>query len=168
MEGYSGADSTEAGRCWIFGSASPLDGSELAPILSIFMNDWQSHGAAVSGGWKVLHGHFLVVLETPEGAQASGCSIDSMKGEIRKLEHRLGANLQDSGRIFYRDEAGAVQAVSRAQFKSLAAEGRIHLNTEVFDTTLTNASDLRPGMFNKPLGDSWHFRLVESVLPRAA
>jgi hypothetical protein len=157
--------SHDSGRCWVFGSAAPLEGeTELSRGLSAFMSEWQSHGAAVSGGWKVLHGHFLVVSQSPEGADASGCSIDSMKGEIKRLEARLGTALLDSARVFYRDRAGAVQAVTRAGFKSLAASGDIGLDTEVFDTTITNPSDLRPGVFNKPLRDSWHLALVKSAL----
>lgn len=153
------------GRCWVFGSAAPLDGeTEVARSLSAFMDAWQSHGAAVSGGWRILHGHFLVVLQTPEGADVSGCSIDSMKGEIKGLEKKLGASLLDAGRIFYRDASGRVRAVSRAEFKALAASGAVGPDTEVFDTTITDPSGLAPGVFNKPLRDSWHLKLVQSVL----
>jgi hypothetical protein len=155
-----------AGRCWIFGSAAPLDGEGgLAGSLSSFMTRWQSHGAAVTGGWRVLHGHFLVVLQSPEGADPSGCSIDSMKGEIQGLEKMLGVSLLDSGRIFFRDGAGNVQAVTRAQFKSLAASGAVGYDTEVFDTTITDPAVL--GSFSRPLRDSWHLQLVRSVLAPA-
>ncbi|MDB5049354.1 MAG: hypothetical protein JWO30_2425 [Fibrobacteres bacterium] len=145
-------------RCWVFGSSRPL--SEEDPVLvdrlTRFFTQWNSHGAPVSGRWRILEGRFLVVLREPEGAEVSGCSIDSMVGEVKLLEKELGTRLLDSSRIFYRTAEGAVEAVNRLEFKALAAEGRISPETEVFDTTLTRIADLAPGVFSKPLKDSWH------------
>ncbi len=153
-------------RCWVFGSSKPLseDQPGLRERLDRFFSQWQSHGEAVSGRWRILDGRFLVVLREPEGAEVSGCSIDSMVGEVKLLERELDTRLLDSSRIFYRNAEGVVDSVNRLEFKALAAEGRIHPETEVFDTTLTNLADLRPGLFSKPLKDSWHARLFEQAV----
>ena len=113
-------------RCWVFGSSRPL--SEGDPILTQrlarFFSQWNSHGAPVSGRWRILDNRFLVVLREPEGAEVSGCSIDSMVGEVKLLEQELQTRLLDSSRIFYRTAEGAVAAVNRLEFKALAAEGK--------------------------------------------
>jgi hypothetical protein len=152
--------------CWIFGSSRPLSGvdRETMSRLSAFMDGWQAHGAPVAGLYGLVHGRFLVVVQAPDGASASGCSIDSMKSEIRSLEGLLSTTLQDGGRLYYRGADGAVESATRAEFKVLAREGRITPDTEVFDITLTRFGDLRPGLFSKPLRDSWHRTLYENAL----
>lgn len=152
--------------CWVFGSSRGLadaDG-EIHRRLSDFMARWQAHGAPVAGVYGIVHDRFLVVAQAPEGAQATGCSIDSMKGEIKALEESLATSLQDGSRIFYRGADGQVGSATRAGFKALVKEGRITPDTEVFDTTLTRFGDLRPGFFSKPLRESWHLRLYENAL----
>ncbi len=145
-------------RCWVFGSSRPLseDDPALASRLTRFFSQWNSHGVPVSGRWRILENRFLVVLREPEGAEVSGCSIDSMVGEVKLLEKELDTRLLDSSRIFYRNGDGAVESVNRLEFKALAAEGEIRPETLVFDTTLTRLCDLVPGIFSKPLKDSWH------------
>jgi hypothetical protein len=156
-------------RCWVFGSSRPLSGEDpvLRTRLDRFFSQWQSHGASVSGRWRIIENRFLVVLRDPEGAEVSGCSIDSMVGEVKVLERELETRLLDSSRIFYRNGDGAVESVNRLEFKALAAEGRINPDTEVFDTTLTNLADLKPGLFSKPMKDSWHVKLYEQAVKAA-
>jgi hypothetical protein len=115
----------------------------------------------------VLEDRFLVVQRDPEGAEVSGCSIDSMVGEVKELERELGARLLDSSRLFYRAGDGTVRSATRPEFKSLIAAGEIVSATEVFDTTVTRMADLVPGIFSKPLKDSWHARLFPQA-PAAA
>jgi hypothetical protein len=152
-------------RCWVFGSSRPLAEGDpvLEQRLTRFFSQWNSHGAPVAGRWRILENRFLVVLRDPDGAEVSGCSIDSMVGEIKALEKELDARLLDSSRIFYRGRDGLVESVNRLEFKALAAEGAITPETEVFDTTLSRLEDLVPGIFSKPLKDSWHAALYGAV-----
>ena len=153
-------------RCWVYGSSKRLPAADpiVADCLSRFMDMWQSHGMPVAGHWEVLHERFLVIVESGEGAQATGCSIDSMKAEVKRLEEILETQFLDSSRIFYRGKDGQVESVGRADFKRLAGEGLITPDTEVFDTTVLNVADLRPGVFSKPLRDSWHLQLYDRAL----
>ncbi len=158
----TGSDET---RIWIFGSSRPLDGQNpiLQERLNTFFSQWQSHGEPVSGKWRILDDAFLVVLREPDGAQVSGCSIDSMVNQIKQLESELGLSLLDSSRIFYRRD-GAIVSASRAEFKELAAAGVITPDTEVCDTTVSRLSDLKPGGFYKGVKDSWHQRLYDQAV----
>lgn len=152
--------------CWVFGSSVPLEGADgtIRSRLADFMENWRSHGAPVAGLYGIVDSRFLVIVQSPDGAAATGCSIDSMKGEIAALEGILSTRLQDGGRIYYRGEAGAVESATRAEFKALAAAGRITPDTEVFDLTVTRFGDLRPGVFSRKLRDSWHLKLYENAL----
>ena len=161
---------TDETRCWIFGSSLPLSATDarLRRRLDDFFSQWNSHGAAVVGRWRVLEDRFLVVLREPEGAEVSGCSIDSMVGQVKELERELGIRLLDSSRIFYRAQDGSVRSATRMEFKAQIAAGGIGPDTEVFDTTLTRLADLIPGAFSKPLRESWHARLYEQALSNQA
>jgi hypothetical protein len=156
-------------RCWIFGSSLPLneEDARLRQRLDGFFSQWNSHGDAVAGRWRVLEDRFLVVQRDPEGAEVSGCSIDSMVGQVKELERELGTRLLDSSRIFYRSADGSVQSATRPEFKTRIAEGGIGPDTEVFDTTLTRLADLVPGVFSKALRESWHVRLYEQAVKPA-
>jgi len=76
-------------------SSKPLSENQpaLRERLDRFFSQWQSHGEAVSGRWRILDGRFLVVLREPEGAEVSGCSIDTMVGEVKQLERELDTRL---------------------------------------------------------------------------
>jgi hypothetical protein len=141
----------EDARCWIFGSSLPLNAEDarLRRRLDDFFSQWNSHGEAVAGRWRVLEERFLIVLRDPEGAE------------------ELGTRLLDSSRIFYRAADGSVQSATRPDFKALIAAGGIGPDTEVFDTTLTRLADLVPGVFSKPLRDSWHARIYEQAVKPA-
>lgn len=162
-------DKAAGTRCWIFGSSKPLSATEplLKDRLDRFFAQWNAHGAPVAGRWRILDDRFLIVLREPEGAEVSGCSIDSMMGEVKQLEGELGVRLLDSSRIFWRTGDGSVASGTRPEFKALAAAGSIGPDTEVFDTTVTRLADLAPGTFAKPLRDSWHARLYEQAVTAA-
>jgi hypothetical protein len=152
--------------CWVFGSSRPLEDDEgtIRSRLADFMDGWQSHGAPVAGWYGILDSRFLVIVQSPDGASATGCSIDSMKGEISALEGLLSTRLQDGGRIYFRGEDGVVESATRSEFKSLAAAGRITPDTEVFDLTVTRFGDLRPGAFARKVRESWHLKLYENAI----
>lgn len=156
--------------CWVFGSSAPLPAGDAdwTARLAGFMERWQSHGAPVAGVYGIVHGRFLVIVQTPDGAAATGCSIDSMKAEIKALESLLATRLQDGGRLYFRGAGGTVDTATRPEFKALVQEGRITPDTEVFDIAVTRFGDLGPGTFNKPLKDSWHLKLYENALAQKA
>jgi hypothetical protein len=152
-------------RCWVFGSSRPLLPQEplVEKRLKPFFSQWNAHGLPVSGRWRILYDRFLVILREPEGAEVSGCSIDSMVSEIKLLETEMKTSLLDSSRIFFRNQAGLIEAVTRLEFKNLAMAGEINPETEVFDTTLTRLSDMEVGVFTKPMHASWHYRIYEQA-----
>jgi hypothetical protein len=161
--------SSDEARCWIFGSSLPLSAEDprLRGRLERFFSQWQSHGETVAGRWRVIEETFLIVQRDPEGAEVSGCSIDSMIGQVKELERELGVRLLDSSRIFFRSGEGKVRSATRPEFKALAAAGEVGPDTEVFDTTLTRLADLTPGVFSKPMRDSWHARLYEQAVKQS-
>ena len=69
-----------------------------------------------------------------------------------------------SGLIFYRDRKGVVQSVDRERFIELGVEGRIGLDTRVFDPTVTTLGEWR-ARFELNAEDSWHGKLLRKIQP---
>lgn len=163
---FSGNSRFAGSRCWVFGSSEPLPSGNAGweSRLAAFMERWQAHGAPVAGVYGTVQGRFLVIAETPDGATPAGCSIDTMKGEIIALEKLLGTRLQDGARLYFRGPEGTVETATRHEFKALVQAGGITPDTEVFDLTVTTLGDLRPGVFSKPLKESWHLKLYENAM----
>lgn len=153
-------------RVWVFTADRPLASRIAEPLLAEterFLAEWASHGRAVPGQATVLHDRFLVVAARLEGG-VSGCGIDSMVHAVEEIGAAHGIAWLDGLHVAYRDEAGAVQAVSRPAFRRLARDGAVTATTPVFVTTAETLGALRADGLERPAGEAWHgrvFRLAE-------
>ncbi len=150
-------------RTWCFGaSATPADGAldRLRSALGAFLETWTAHRADLRAGFDWLHDRFLVVAVDESAAGASGCSIDTLTAEIKRLEREAGVELLDAAPVWYREPSGSVQRVTREQFRRLAAEGSVSAATPVFDLTVQSLGDVQTGNWEVEAGRSWHARLL--------
>jgi len=150
-------------RTWCYGAsvqpteaALRLVGKELAAFLEI----WTAHGADLRAGFDWLHDRFLVIAVDESVSGASGCSIDALTSQLRRLEEESGVELLDAAPVWYRGPAGDVRHVSREEFGRLAAEGSVCGTTPVFDLTVQNLGAVRTGSWEVEAGRSWHARLL--------
>jgi hypothetical protein len=147
----------DASRVWVFGSDRPLTEAGSAALLTgvdEYLAEWKAHGAPLTVGRQLRDERFLVVAVDQSTAGASGCSIDGLFRVLQRLEAEVGASLVGGGRVFYRDNHGAVRSASREEIAQLAQSGSIMKNSVVFDTSLTDLGAFRSG-FEKPAQDSW-------------
>ena len=151
-----------AARIWIFGAERQLTPAEVATAreqLQQFVAEWVSHRRELRAAADVLHDRFLVLAVDETQAEASGCSIDGSNRFVQQLGAELGVDFLNRMRFSYRDAAGAVQTVSREEFKELYQSGTVENDTIVFDTLIKELGELRQ-IFERPLEDSWHSRMV--------
>ena len=147
----------DSARVWVFGSDKPLsdDGTKaLLEGVDLHLADWKAHGAPLTVAREWRDGRFLVVAVDQSTAGATGCSIDGLFRVLQQLEREVGASLLGGGRVFYRDDHGAVQSASRAEVSALAGSGAITKDTVVFDTSLTDLGTWR-ACFERRAKDSW-------------
>jgi len=160
-------DLPDHSRVWVFGSDRTLDANQEKTLMSIvdpFLQQWRAHGAELTVGRDWRAGRFLTIGVDQSTAGASGCSIDGLFRELKRLDSKLGASMVTSGLIFYKDANGAVQSVDREKFTELGASGQIGPQTRVFDTTVTSLAEWR-ARFEIDLKDSWHARLAKLKQP---
>jgi len=150
-------------RLWAFGVSRSLDEQERAHLLATvdgFLDQWKAHGKPLSAARGWVLDRFLFVAVDPEVTPPSGCSIDALIRSLRDLELELGIEIVGSAPVWFKDESGTIQRVSRTRFKELATLGVISKTTIVFDLSLTSLEELRSGRFEGPAVDHWHRRLL--------
>lgn len=147
-------------RMWVFAAERGLTQSEAEAVLATvdgFLGVWAAHGRPLRSARELRESQFLIVAVDEAAAGASGCSIDALVREIRGLEQQLGVSLVDHGPIVFRD-GGAIRRVARDEFADLARDGRVTLETVVFDNTIARLAALRGGGWELPASASWHGR----------
>src|SRR5438105_13971960 len=133
-------------RVWVFASDRPLAGDDARTLLDEvdrLLAQWKAHGAPLRSARQWKDDQFLAIGVDPTVEQASGCSIDGLFRGLQALERTLDTRLVAGGRVFYRDASGRPRLVSRADLPSLAASGVVGGDTQVYDTSVTDARGWR-------------------------
>lgn len=133
-------------RIWVFPAGRLLNDEEAGTLLSesdTFLEGWAAHGHPLVSGRALLEGHFLIVGVDEDAEAPSGCSIDALMNRLEILGKGLGVRLVEHAPVWYRDEGGAVRAVDRAHFRTLAQDGVVTPDTRVFDTSIFRLAALR-------------------------
>lgn len=147
----------DSSRVWVFGSDRPLDEDGTNALLKgvdAHLADWKAHGAPLTVARQWRDGRFLAVAVDQSTAGATGCSIDGLFRVLQSVQHQIGASLVGGGRVFFRDEHGAVQSAAQNELRSLSGEGSITQNSVVFDTSLTDLGTYR-ACFERPAKETW-------------
>lgn len=149
-------------RIWIYGAERALTEQETTTIkqrLQEFVAGWVSHRKELSAAADILHDRFLVIGVDESKAEASGCSIDGSVRFLQDLGAEMSIDFFNRMRFSYRDTQGNILTVSRDEFKDLYKNGTLENDTIVFDPLVKELGELRQ-IFERPLEDSWHSRMV--------
>ena len=136
---------------------SEAEVTQLLEAVDEFLAGWAAHGAPLMCGRELVDGQFLVVGVDEDVEAPSGGSIDALTNRLRSLGDRMGVKLIEHGSVWFR-AADGVRAVSRREFRELAAVGTVTPATRVFDTAITSVARLRQGQLERPAADTWHGR----------
>ncbi len=148
-------------RVWIYQSNRPFRDADLHAIreeVRQFVQSWISHNRALKAYGEVYHNRFIVLMVDESQAEASGCSIDKSVYFLKSLQQRYEVDLFDR-MVFSYLEGEEVRSVDRNAFQELYRRGEINDDTPVFDTLVENKAQF-DATFVKPLGKSWHKRMV--------
>lgn len=162
MPRVSFASLPDDARVWVFGASDDLTEENAARMLSAvdaYLDEWRAHGEPLVCARDWRDDRFLVIGVDQRAAGASGCSIDALFRLLLELQSSLGATIVGSGRIYYRDDAGAIQCTTRPEFARLLAAGIVGDDSIVYDTSVVTSADYRE-RFERPLAESWHRDLV--------
>ena len=147
-------------RVWIFAAARPLGQAEQERLLAkvdAFIAGWGAHDSPLTAGRELRYDRFLFVAVDQRRVGPSGCSIDALVREMKRLEQELDVELVNHAPVVFR-EGDEIRRVARDEFAALAASGAVGPETTVFDNTLTRLGDVRAGRWETPIANSWHAR----------
>jgi hypothetical protein len=148
-------------RIWIYQSNRAFSGdeiSELKTLLIRFTEGWASHSQQLCAFGDVLFGQFITLMVDESQASVGGCSVDSSVSFLQQVEKHYGVDLFDRMTFAWLED-GTVKTAGRDEFARLYKEGAIGDETTVFDNLVKTKGDFEKGWL-KPLGESWHKRMV--------
>ena len=148
-------------RVWVYQSNKPFPKENIPEVkmkIMQFAQNWVSHNRQLQAHGDLIHDQFVVLMVDESMAGASGCSIDSSVYFLKSLQAEYGVDLFDRMTFTYQQD-GTVHTASREEFAQRYQEGVIDDNTLVFDNLVNNKGDFEKAWL-KPLGNSWHRRMV--------
>ena len=151
-------------RLYIFAASRPLSAPESVQLLAEvdrFLEEWQSHKEDVFAARDWRYDRFLLIGVDETATRLSGCSIDGMMRRLKDLEARLGSTLVDGSAVLYRDDGGEIVRLDRNSFRERVRDGRVGADTTVFNNTLLTVGELRRGLWETAMRNSWHARAFQ-------
>jgi len=151
----------DTARIWIYQADLPFPEEEVPAIrekLRAFAQSWVSHNRQLRADAELLHNRFVLLTVDESQAGASGCSIDKSVNFLKQLQAEYNLDLFNR-MVFSYQKDGAVHTVPREEFARRYQAGEIDDHTLVFDTLVASKQAFEQGWL-KPLGESWHKRLV--------
>lgn len=148
-------------RVWVYQSNrafTSAETQEINALLQDFTKRWVSHNQQLMAHGAVVHNRFIVLVVDEGYVGAGGCSIDRSVAFLKDLQARYDVDLFDRMRFAYL-EGNEIVSVGREAFASKYQSGVIDDDTLVFDPLVSNKHDFETA-FLKPLGQSWHKRMV--------
>ena len=158
-------------RIWVYTASRQLTPAEEAfakTNLDIFTGEkasdghiqpWASHGNTLDAKATILWNRVLILAVDERSFGASGCSIDSSVRFLRLLADKLEVDLFDRMIFMEYQSSASVKAYDREALKAAFDSGELHDQSLMVDTLVSTIGQARLEMI-KPLGQSWHKRLV--------
>ena len=150
-------DLSDHSRVWTYAFQKKLADPELGIVrdtLDDFLKDWNSHGVPVTGKYVILYNQF-VILSTETTSELSGCSIDSSVRIFKFLKEEHGLDALNLNLVHFR-EGVTIRSVDRSAFPDQINSGKISSDTIVFNTTIQTLGEIRKGLWETRLSNSWH------------
>jgi len=122
------AELPPSARIWIYQASrdfTEVEKIKLEDWLTSFVSRWQSHGAELTGSFKILYDRFIIMGVDTRTNMPSGCSIDSSVAALKEIEQTLNISLFDRTQIAFLEEGGQISTHPMQQIKSLIEEGKI-------------------------------------------
>jgi hypothetical protein len=126
---------------------------QLEELLETFVNEWESHGAAVKGYANLLFGQFVVFMADDTDAKICGRSIDSVARFAQEIEKQFSISLLDRHSLAFvvKDK---IQLLPMSQFKYSIENNFITPDTLYFNNLVTDKKSFLSNWII-PIKQSW-------------
>lgn len=152
LDGNFHADS----RVWVYQSSRLFtlnEALEVEEMLTVFAQQWKSHGTPVKGEAHLFFGQFVILLADETATGVSGCSTDSSVRLIKDMEQRFAVNMFDRTTLAFvvKDK---IQLLPLSQLQYGVDNGFINADTLYFNNLVQTKEELE-SKWIIPVKDSW-------------
>ena len=150
---------SETSKIWIYQSNREFSDNELEIIktkLDSFIENWQGHGDDLKASYQLKYNQFIILAVDEKFNEVSGCSIDASVNLIKQFEKEFMLDLTNKLNISFKDNKN-INIVSLTDFKHYVKQGKINLNTIVFNNMVTSKADYINN-WEVTADKSWHKR----------
>lgn len=159
---YESLQIPEEARIWTYGLPEELSGTsreEIEKGIKLFVSGWQAHGQKLHAGFHILEDRFLILWVDERQQAATGCSIDDSVSFIRSLGEKLGTDLCDRNRVFFRSVSGSIEERDLQGILAEARTGKEFPYTTAIDFSADRWKQWKL-RFERPLKESWMGRFI--------
>lgn len=156
----------DSADCWLYAADRELTTEEvnlLETLFESFENEWSSHGRRVDGACRVVDNRVVVVAAHIQGGDISGCGIDKSLHLLQEVAVSRSFNWASALNIVFEGSDKRLHIVPRTQFKQLALDGKVGVDTRIVDLSIRSLGMLREHGLLRPAATSWHARLLPVV-----
>jgi len=147
-------------KIWIYQSNREFSENEIEIIktkLESFIEKWQRHGEDLKASYQLKYNHFIILAVDEKFNEVSGCSIDASVNLIKQFEKEFKLDLTNKLNISFKVNNN-INIVSLSDFQHYAKQGKINLNTIVFNNMVASKADFINNW--EVIADkSWHKRI---------
>lgn len=144
-------------KIWIYLADRFLESDEIVRLendLIHFLENWSSHGAALSAGFKIQAKRAIIIGVDEKSATASGCSIDKLVHFFKKKGEEMNINFFDRMQVMF-ERNHEIAFTPLNNFWAMRKANLLSDETIIYDTTVKNLQEWREG-WRKKFKDSWH------------
>jgi len=133
-------------RVWIFQADRPLNSDEsqfITDAFQLFLPQWQAHGKPLRAQAAVVYEHMLLIAADEAFQTASGCSIDKLTHQVKKVGE--GLNIDFFNRLnvlLFQPETNTAQLIRQKELKDKIAAQQINPHSLVFNNVVSNGDEL--------------------------
>ncbi|MCF6167798.1 ABC transporter ATPase [Lutibacter sp.] len=149
----------DTSKVWIYQSNREFSDNEIEIIktkLDSFLENWQGHGDDLKASYQLKYNHFIILAVDEKFNEVSGCSIDASVNLIKQFEKEFKLDLTNKLNISFKVNNN-INIVSLADFQHYAKQGKIDLNTVVFNNMAASKADFMNN-WEVIAAKSWHKR----------
>jgi hypothetical protein len=143
-------------RLWIYQMDKELAQFEidfLSGRVTDFLESWAAHGSGLVASFTIVENRFLIIAADESGAQASGCSIDTLTHFLRDMQGQMEIDFFDRSKIIYTED-GKIGSMPFVDFRNNISSGKISAKTLIYNTVIQQKAQLKD-LFLIPAEDSW-------------
>jgi hypothetical protein len=159
---YESLQIPEEARIWSYGLPQQLSGTTrnvLEEEVGAFISGWAAHGQRLEAGFHILEDRFLILWVDERQQAATGCSIDDSATFIRRLGEKLGTDLCNRNRVFFRNPSGSIEERDLQNILAEARTGKVIPYATAIDFSADRWSQWKL-RFERPLKESWMGRFI--------